>query len=208
MYGLRTKERSEPCQTSKMEYFVKTVYGFYFRKRHHLSWKPLPVFARRFIFDGWYDPEYSSGVWKYTRRKIGKFSRISWSVILETAFKYLKSICFYKDYIRDLHGKFADFCLHKSYYFMLWPTDQNSLNFLHLWINSITIYLKPRAEATIQRRSFKSCSLTQECYFEQLFCFFSRQNSQVFTLFRTSFFNNFASCRPLATPVKVVYFEF
>ena len=38
-------------------------------------------------------------------------------------------------------------------------------------------------------------------------CFF-RQNLQEVFLSRTSFLNNFASCRPVETPVKVVYFEF
>ena len=54
IYGLRAKEHSEPCQTSKMEYFRKIVYGFYFRKRLHPRCKPLPIFQRPLpiIFDG------------------------------------------------------------------------------------------------------------------------------------------------------------
>ena len=126
---------SEPCQTSKMEYFAKIVYLFYFRKRLHLKWKLLAIFARHSIFDGWYSPEYASGIWKYTRWKIGKFSRISRSIIVQSVCKYLKSIRFPKDYTSD--------------FYRLWPTDQNSSNFLHLRINSIAIYPKPRADATI-----------------------------------------------------------
>ena len=162
IYGLRAKEYSEPCQTSKMEYFRKIVYGFYFRKRMHPRCKPLPFFQRRSIFDGWCGAKFASGVLKYTRGKIGKSSRIFRSTILETVCKYLKSICFHKDYRRDFYSKFADFWQRKTSCFTLWATDQNSSNFLHLYINSITIYQKPRAEAAIQRCSFvmsNSCSV-------------------------------------------------
>ena len=82
------KAHSEPCQTSKMECFAKIVYGFYFCKRVRLRWKLLTIFARRFIFDGWYSPEYVSGTWKYIRWKIGRFSRTSRSIILQSACIY------------------------------------------------------------------------------------------------------------------------
>ena len=75
-----------------------------------------------------------SGIWKYTRRKIGKFSRTSRSVTFQNACKYLKSIRFHKCYTRDLYR--------------LWPTDQNSSNFIHLCINSIYRNL-PKAESWI-----------------------------------------------------------
>ena len=125
-----------------MEYFEKIVCGFYFRKRLHLRWKSLTIFARRSIFDGWYSPEYASGIWKYTRWKIGKFSRTSRSIIFQSACKYLKSVRFHKDFTRD--------------FYRLWPTNQNSSYFLHLCINSISIHPKSRAEETIQRCSLKA----------------------------------------------------
>ena len=112
----------------------------------------------RKTIDDWYNTEYASGIWKYTRRKIGKFSRASRSVIFQNACKYLKSIHFQKDYTRD--------------FYRLWPTDQDSSNFLHLCINSIAIYLKSRAEETIKRCSLTSCLQTQRCSVEQLLCFF------------------------------------
>ena len=155
-----------------MEYFEKIVYRFYFRKRLHLRWKSLAIFVRHSIFDGWYSPEYASGIWKYTRWKIGKFSRTSRSIIFQSACKYLKSIRFHKDYTRD--------------FYRLWPTDQNSSYFLHLCINSISIYPKSRAEATIQRCSLKSCLQTHRRFVEQLLYFFP-QNSQEITSSRTFF---------------------
>ena len=117
----------------------------------------------------------SSGVWKYTRQKIGKFSRTFRSIILEAACKYLKSIRFYKGYRTDFYRKLVNFSQRKTSCFILWPTHQNSSNFLHLCINSITIYPKSRAEADIQRCFFKRSSQTQRCYFEQLICFFPRK---------------------------------
>ena len=52
------KAHSEPCQTSKMKYSQKIVYGFYFRKILHLRWKSSAIFGRRSIFDdGWYSPD-------------------------------------------------------------------------------------------------------------------------------------------------------
>ena len=43
----------EPYQTSKTELFVKIVN----------SWKPLTVFAKRFILDIWRSSEYATGNW-------------------------------------------------------------------------------------------------------------------------------------------------
>ena len=45
---------SEPCQTSKMEFFVKIVNGL----------KPVVIFARKSILDIWQGSEYSFG-WLY-----------------------------------------------------------------------------------------------------------------------------------------------
>ena len=153
----------------------------------HLRWN---------IFDGWYCPEYASGWWKYTKRKIVKFSRTFQSVILKTASKYQKSIYFLKDYRKKFYRKFANFSQRITFCFMLSPKDQNSSSFLHLCINSITIYSKPTAEITIQRCSFKHCFQIQRCFVEQLFSFslvkFTRNH-----LFQNLFFINFASCRPV-----------
>ena len=96
-----------PVKPLRWSVLQKLFTGF-FRRRLHLRWKPLPVFARRSIFDGWYCPEYASGVWKYTLRKIGTFSRTSRSIIYKTVCKHLKSIRYHKDYRRDFYRKFAD----------------------------------------------------------------------------------------------------
>ena len=138
----------------------------------HLRWN---------IFDGWYYPEYASGWWKYTKRKIVKYQR---------------SICFLKDYRKKFYRKFANFSQRITFCFMLSPKDQNSSSFLHLCINSITIYSNPTAEITIQRCFFKHCFQIQRCFVEQLFSFslvkFTRNH-----LFQNLFFINFASCRPV-----------
>ena len=118
-----------------------------------------------------------------TRWKINKSSRTSQSIILQSACKYLKSIRFHKDYARD--------------FYRLWPTDQNSSNFLHLCINSIVIYSKSRAEATIKRYSWKSCSQTQRCSVEQLLCFFPANKIHKELPLPEPFLINFASCRPV-----------
>ena len=128
----------------------------------------------------------------HTKWKIGKFSRTFLSIILQSACKYLKSIRFHKDSLREKCPNTEVFLVRilphsdqknlriwtffTQYYtrvfYRLQPPDQNSSNFLHLCINSIAIYLRPWAEATIQRCSLKSCSQTQRCSVEQLLCFF------------------------------------
>ena len=178
-----------------MEHFAKIVNGFYFRKRLHLRWKSLAIFARCSIFDNWYSPEYASGIGKCTRWKIGKFSRTSLSIILQSACRYLKSIRFHKDYPKDFYRS--------------WPTDQNSSNILHLCINSITIYPKSRTEATIQRCSLKGCSQTQRCSVEQLLSFFPTKFTRNY-LFQNLFWLILQAVGQYfikESPVKVVYFE-
>ena len=171
-----------------MEYFTKIVYGFYLRKRLHLRWKPLPIFARRPIFNGWYGIEYTSGVCKYKWWKIGKFSRTALSIILEIASKYLKSTRFHKDHITDFYRKFTNFWQPNTSCFMLWPTDQNSLNFLHLCINSLTIYPKPRAEATVRDAPLKAATKPRGVPLNSCFVFFPAKFTRN-CLFQNLFFD-------------------
>ena len=189
-----------------MEYFAKIVDGFYFRKRLHLRWKTLPIFARRPIFNGWYGIEYVSGVCKYTWWKVGKFCRTALPINLETADKYLKSSRFHKDHITDFYSKFTNFWQRNTSCFMLWPTDQNSLNFLHLCINSLTIYTKPRAEATVRKAPLKAVTKPRGVPLNSCFVFFFKQNSQGIISSKTSFLINFGNCSPV-TLLKRQYFS-
>ena len=54
-YHIHIVSYSEPCQTSKMERFAKTVDGL----------KPLTIFTKHSILDVWQDSEYASDIQSY-----------------------------------------------------------------------------------------------------------------------------------------------
>ena len=122
------------------------------------------------------------------------------------------SSVFIVDFEKVMFGEvvryFSSFTRKQKFHHVFLKTDQNSWNFLHLCINSIAIYLKSRAEATIQRCFLRSPSQTQRYSVEQLLCFFPAKFTRNY-LFQNLFWLILQACNFIKeTQVKVVYFEF